>query len=141
MIMNEYQFSEIRIGDQESFFYSIDERKMKLFGEISGDYNPLHTDLAFAEAKGYRENVVYGQLTAAALSTLAGMYMPGKLSIIHTIETNFLKPVFISKCPLQVIGIVKEKDERFKTITLKFEIFDGDRTKVCKGKMRIGFLE
>ena len=139
--MNEYQFSEIQIGDQESFIYHLDENKMKLFREISGDENPLHTDIDFAKEKGYSENVVYGQLTAAALSTLAGMYIPGKLSIIHKIETNFLKPVFLSKCPLQVMGTVKEKDERFKTITLKFEMFDTKHVKVCKGKMRIGFLE
>ncbi|MEE1280752.1 MAG: MaoC/PaaZ C-terminal domain-containing protein [Acutalibacteraceae bacterium] len=139
--MNEYQFSEIQIGDKETFTYNIDKIKMDLFRQLSGDENPLHTDLEFAKEKGYTENVVYGQLTAAALSTLAGMYLPGKLSIIHTIETNFLKPVFISKCPLLVTGIVKEKDERFKTITLKFEIFDNTNVKVCKGKMRIGFLE
>lgn len=139
--MNEYQFSEIQIGDKETFTYNIDKIKMDLFRQLSGDENPLHTDLEFAKEKGYTENVVYGQLTAAALSTLAGMYLPGKLSIIHKIETNFLKPVFISKCPLLVTGIVKEKDERFKTITLKFEIFDNTNVKVCKGKMRIGFLE
>lgn len=139
--MNEYQFSEIQIGDKETFIYNIDKIKMDLFCQLSGDENPLHTDIEFAKEKGYTENVVYGQLTATALSTLAGMYLPGKLSIIHTIETNFLKPVFISKCPLLVTGIVKEKDERFKTITLKFEIFDNTKVKVCKGKMRIGFLE
>lgn len=139
--MNEYQFSEIQIGDKESFAFEIDKTKMELFRQISGDENPLHTDLAFAKEKGFTENVVYGQLTAAALSTLAGMYLPGKLSIIHKIETNFLKPVFLSRCPLIVTGIVKDKDERFKTISLKFEIFDTNNVKVCKGEMRIGFLE
>lgn len=139
--MNEYQFLEIQIGDKESFIYEIDKIKMELFRKISGDENPLHTDIEFAKEKGYTENVVYGQLTAAALSTLAGMYLPGKLSIIHKIETNFLNPVFLSKCPLTVMGVVKEKDERFKTISLKFEIFDTANVKVCKGKMRIGFLE
>ena len=139
--MNEYQFSEILIGDKESFVFEIDKTKMELFRQISGDDNPLHTDLEFAKAKGFAENVVYGQLTAVALSTLAGMYLPGKLSIIHNIETNFLKPVFLSTCPLLVTGVVKEKDDRFKTITLKFELFDRANVKVCKGKMRIGFLE
>lgn len=139
--MNEYRFSEVQIGDRESFLYTIDETTMELFCRITGDENPLHTDLDYAKEKGYHENVVYGQLTAAALSTLAGMYMPGRLSIIHSIETKFLKPVFISKCPLEVIGTVKEKDERFKTITLKFEMFNKEQEKVCKGKMKIGFLE
>ena len=139
--MNEYRFSQIQVGDRESFSYQLNETKMKLFREISGDENPLHTDLSFAKEKGYGENVVYGQLTAAALSTLAGMYLPGRFSIIHRIETDFLRPVFLSRCPLQVVGTVKEKDDRFRTITVKFEIFDAENSKVCKGKMRIGFLE
>lgn len=139
--MNEYQFSKIQIGDKESFSYNIDTTKVDMFRRISGDENPLHTDIDYAREKGYNENVVYGLLTAAALSTLAGMYMPGKYSIIHTIETCFLKPVFLSKCPLTVTGTVKEKDERFQTITLKVEIYNSDMEKVCKGKMRIGFLE
>ncbi|MED9969855.1 MAG: MaoC/PaaZ C-terminal domain-containing protein [Ruminococcus sp.] len=139
--MNEYHFDEIKKGDSESFFYDIDEAKMESFREISGDNNPLHVNNDFAREKGYADCVVYGQLTAAALSTLAGMYLPGKLSIIHSVESHFLKPVYISKCPLMVVGTVKEKDERFKIITLKFEMFNTDKVKVCKGKMRIGFLE
>ncbi len=139
--MNAYRFSDISVSDCESFLFSIDERKMELFRQISGDENPLHTDSDFAEARGFHENVVYGQLTASALSSLAGMYLPGKYSVIHTVETHFLKPVFLSKCPLRVVGIVKEKDDRFGIIIVGFEMFDVDNTKVCKGKMRIGFTE
>jgi len=141
MTINEFSFSDVNAGDEISFLYQIDEVKMELFRQLSGDENPLHTDLKYANSKGFEENVVYGQLTAAALSTLAGMYMPGKLSIIHSIETHFLRPVFISKCPLNVVGKVKDKDERFRVITLKFEMFDTDGNKVCKGNMRVGFLE
>ena len=95
--MNEYQFSEIQIGDQESFIYHLDENKMRLFREISGDENPLHTDIDFAKEKGYSENVVYGQLTAAALSTLAGMYIPGKLSIIHKMSWEVFPFLLVSE--------------------------------------------
>ena len=94
--MNEYKFSDINVGYEISFLYSIDEEKMTLFSRISGDTNPLHTNPDYAKEKGFSENIVYGQLTAAALSTMAGMYLPGKYSIIHSIETSFIKPVFLS---------------------------------------------
>lgn len=139
--MNQYRFDEIKVGQTVEFLFDIDEYKMDMFRVLSGDCNPLHNDLSYAEQCGYQEKVVYGQLTAAALSTLAGVYLPGKYSLIHSIETSFVSPVFISKCPLRVLAEVKDKDERFSLITVKYNIFDTDRTKVCKGKMKIGVMK
>ena len=138
--MNEFKFEEIQVGTSVSFNYVIDERKMKMFYEITEDGNPLHANIEYAKQKGFKENVVYGQLVAAALSTLAGMYLPGKYSLIHSIETLFLKPVFVSECPLKIEGIVESKDDRFKIITLKFKIFNIKNEKVCKGKMQVGLI-
>ncbi len=138
--MNEYRFSDLSVGHSERFLYEISPARMQAFRALSGDENPLHWDADYARAVGFPEPVVYGQLTAAALSTLAGTYLPGKYSIIHSVETHFLKPVFCSKCPLQVVGTVKELDERFQTALLRVEIFDTDGQKVCKGSMRVGFL-
>jgi 3-hydroxybutyryl-CoA dehydratase len=138
--MNEYKFSDLSVGHSEEFLFSLDEAKMEAFRAISGDRNPLHCDPDYACGAGFPEPVVYGQLTAAALSTLAGMYLPGKFCIIHSVETDFLRPVFLSKCPLRVVGTVREMDERFQTMVLKFEIFNTDGQKVCKGKLRVGFL-
>ena len=138
--MNDYTFPAIPIGLRQSFSYGIDTEKLQAFREISGDSNPLHTDVAFAQAHGFEEIVVYGQLTASALSTLAGMYLPGKYSLIQTVETHYLAPVYLSRCPLEVSGVVKDKDDRFQTITVKFDMCDQSGTKVCRGSMRIGFL-
>ncbi|MBO4419621.1 MAG: dehydratase [Oscillospiraceae bacterium] len=138
--MNTYRFSDLSVGHSERFRFSLDEGKLEAFCALSGDCNPLHCDRDYARAAGFPEKVVYGQLTAAALSTLAGMYLPGKYSIIHSIETEFRKPVFLSKCPLEVVGTVREMDERFQTMILQAEIFDTDGQKVCKAKMRVGFL-
>ncbi len=138
--MKEYTFKDIEIGLEESFEFNINDEKMKMFYKISGDNNPLHTDIEFANENGYDENVVYGQLTASALSTLAGVYLPGKYSLIHSIETKFIKPVFISNMPLKVTGKVIEKDDRFKQITIKYHITDNTNTKVSRGVMKIGLI-
>lgn len=139
--MNEYLFNEIEVGQVVEFDFEIDEEKMAMFRKISGDTNPLHNDPDYAKELGYSEKVVYGQLTAAALSTLAGVYMPGKYSLIHSIETSFVAPVFASKSPLRVVGKVKDKDDRFRFIVLKVDIFDNSGAKVCKSKMKIGVLK
>ena len=47
-------------------------------------------------------------LTASFLSTLAGIYLPGEKSLIHSVETKMIKPVFIGD-ELIVTGKVSEK--------------------------------
>ncbi len=139
--MNRFSIKELEIGHEESFVFELDERKVKQFLMITNDINPLHNDLEFAREKGYSEKVVYGMLTASALSTLAGVYLPGEKSLIHSVEVNFVKPVFLSRCPLTVVGKVTKKDDRFSRITIKFTIIDKMDEKVSRGTMKIGFLE
>lgn len=138
--MNAFKFEDLYIGQIEEFNFEITSEKMKHFFEITGDKNPLHCDKTYAKEKGYDNVVVYGLLTTSALSTLAGMYLPGKYSLIHSVEISFIKPVFIETSPLTVKGEITAKDERFSQITLKISIFDKEQKKVCRGNMKIGVL-
>ena len=138
--MREYSYKDIYIGQKEEFTFEITHKKMEQFLSITGDNNPLHTDLDYAKSKGHEEVVVYGLLTSSAFSTLAGVYLPGKYSLIHSVEINFAKPVFVSSSPLRVSGEVIDKDDRFSRITLKVNIFDKNNAKVCRGIMQIGVL-
>ena len=63
--MNEYLYEEIEVGQEEEFEVLITEKMMDAFCQISGDINPLHTDLTFAQESGYDSCVVYGMLTAS----------------------------------------------------------------------------
>ena len=139
--MKHFNFEEIDVGYEVSFDYNITDDKMQKFLEITGDINPLHNDLSYAKSKGYSEKVVYGMLTSAILSTLAGVYLPGEKSLIHEVSVSFVKPVFISNCPLLVKGKVVKKDERFKQIEIKCSIFDNKGDKVLRGNMKIGFVD
>ena len=139
--MKHFNFEDIELGYEVSFNYEITEEKMQKFLEITGDINPLHNDLSYAKSKGYSEKVVYGMLTSSILSTLAGVYLPGEKSLIHEVSVSFVKPVFISNCPLIVQGKVINKDERFKQIEIKCSIFDKNGDKVLRGNMKIGFVK
>jgi len=138
--MNSYSFDEIQIGLKESFSVIITEEMMKKFMEITGDINPLHTDLKFAKSKGYDNKVVYGMMTSSFLSTLAGVYLPGKYSLIQSVETLFKKPVFPGDS-LKILGEVVEKHDVVKRITLKVAITNQNNEKVCRGTMQIGVMD
>ncbi|MDR0853893.1 MAG: dehydratase [Clostridiales Family XIII bacterium] len=135
--MNKYHFDEIDVGRKEGFDIVISQEMMDSFRKITGDCNPLHNDIQFAVSQGYQNSVSYGMLTASFLSTLAGVYLPGMYSLIHSVSVDFVKPVIVGD-ELHVEGEVIEKDERFNTILLKVKITNGSNAKVVRGKMRIG---
>ena len=139
-MMNSYTFDEIELGQKESFSTGITEDKMKAFLSITGDTNPLHNEEEYAKSEGFGERVAYGMLTASFMSTLAGVWLPGKYSLIHTVETEFAKPVHIGDT-LTIEGEVTEKNDTFRYIKLKVSIRNQNGTRVCRGKMRIGLLK
>lgn len=137
--MNHYRFEDITVGMEETFCVEVTSQMVEQFRQITGDVNPLHTDEEFAKNMGYKDCVAYGMLTASFLSTLAGVYMPGERSLIHSVETKFVKPVFAGDM-LKVRGTVKEKNELFSVITLKVVITNQENEKVLRGSMQIGVL-
>lgn len=138
--MNQYGFEEIEVGKTESFEVTITPEMLEQFRSITGDVNPLHTNEEFARKKGYDSCVVYGMLTASFLSTLAGVYLPGERSLIHHVETKFVKPVFVGDT-LTIQGKVTEKQELFSVLYLKVTITNQKKEKVLRGSMQIGVME
>ena len=138
--MNTFTFDEIEIGQKESFSVTVTESERDKFREITGDVNPLHNDEEYAKSMGHERCVAYGMLSAAYLSTLAGVYLPGKNSLIQKTEVNFRKPVYVGDT-LTISGEVTDKNETFKVIEVKTEMKNQDGVKVLKGKMEIAVAE
>ena len=139
--MNEYTFDEIKIGHKESFSFEITEDYMSRFKEITGDYNPLHNDESYAKQRGYDSVVVYGMLTASFLSTLAGMYIPGKRSLIQTVKIDMIRPVYVGQ-RLSCEGTVVGKGETYKTLKVNYSIKTVcEERKVMRGNMMVGVME
>lgn len=137
--MNEYKYSDITLGMEESFQVTITEQMLESFREITGDNNPLHNEEEFAKKRGYESRVAYGMLTASFLSTLAGVYLPGKNSLIYETQTKFAKPVFIGDV-LTIRGTVDELNDLFQVFTMKVVISNQKGEKVLRGKMKVGVL-
>lgn len=138
--MNEYTLSEISVGMKASFQREITLDMENRFREISGDENPLHRDDAFAKEIGggrFESHVAFGMLTASLYSTVAGMYLPGKYSLIHSFEDlSFLKPVFAGDV-LTVSAEVVDKDEALRLIRLKVTIKNQNNQSVSRAKMKV----
>lgn len=138
--VNEYTYDEISVGHEEAFQVKITETMMEQFLQITGDSNPLHRDAEYAVTKQYADKVVYGMLTSSFFSTLAGVYLPGKYSLIHSMESKFLRPVYVGD-ELTVSGIVKEKEDAYRMLILNLLIKNQKGEKVVKGSMQIKMLD
>ena len=141
--MNTYTFAEIKEGMTESFSREITLEMEDAFRTISGDENPLHRDDAFAiEAGGgrFKQHVTFGMLTAALYSALAGQYLPGKYSLIHSLEIKLQKPVFAGDV-LTVTGTVARKQEGLNLIELKVKITNQKKQCVSKADMKVLVLK
>lgn len=135
--MNRFTFEQIKVGDQQSFEAEVTQQKMDAFRQLSGDVNPLHCDPGYAKAKGYTGCVAYGMLTASFLSTMAGVYLPGERSLIHSVEIKMLKPVMIGD-RLTISGTVKEMNDIFQFLILKVLISNQQGETVARATMQVG---
>ena len=137
--MNQYLLSHIKLGLKHSFKVEITEKSMVLFLELSGDNNPMHCDADYAKNRGMNDRVVYGMLTSSFYSTLVGVYLPGKYALLHSIEIQFSKPVFIGDT-LTVEGEVIAINELFNRIEVKAYILNQNAEKISRAKIKIGLV-
>lgn len=137
--MNEYIFSELTIGHQESFAVTVSKEMEDSFRTITGDINPLHQNDEFARQLGtgkFEGHVCFGMLTASFYSTLAGVYLPGKYSLIHSLDIKFQKPVYIGD-QLIITGEVVDKQDGLNLIQVKAVIKNHKAQTVSKANIKI----
>lgn len=137
--MNRYVFEELYIGQKESFSTQITNELEEDFRRMTGDVNPLHQDDVFAEEIGkgkFKSHVTFGMLTASLYSTLAGVYLPGKYSLIHSLDIKFPRPVYTGD-QLTVSGEITDKHEELKLIQIKAAIRNQNEQVVSKADMKV----
>ncbi len=89
---------------------------------------------------GFNSCVSYGLLTASFLSTLAGVYLPGKYCVLHGVEIEFVKPVFEGD-ELHIEGTVDQISEAVRRIVVRTVITNQRGEKVLRGKIKAGVLK
>ena len=139
--MNDYALTDLVPGETEaSFTQELTPGMLDAFCALSGDENPLHTDEAFARAHGFAGRVVYGMLTAALYSRLAGMYLPGRRCILQEVNSSFHKPVYAGDV-LTVSGRVKDVDLGKGRAVVAAVVRNQDGARVSRAEIVVGILE
>ena len=91
------------------------------YARLTGDYNPLHFDEAFASRTRFKRLVVQGGLTTGLLHALVAMDLPGPGTVFLSQNWKFTAPVYIGD-----------------TITADAEVLSVHETKpVCQLRIRV----
>ena len=85
----------IAVGQRASRSLTLTAAHVKAFAELSGDYNPLHFDEAFAKKTRFGKLVVQGGLTTGLLHALVAMDLPGPGTVFLSQNWSFVAPVYI----------------------------------------------
>ncbi len=138
--MNDFSIDTIKVGESAEFTRVITVEMMQAFLQITGDNNPLHVDEHFAKQSGFDGRVCYGALISSFLSTLAGVYLPGKRCLLHGIDSKYKQPVYIGDT-ITVQGVVSEVNEIFNEITVKARITNQHGKNVARAVVKAGILK
>ncbi len=125
-----------------SHVYQVTPEVYESFQHCSQDMNPLHTDEAFAKAKGFRGCVMYGNILNAFISHFVGMCLPTPHVMIQSQDINFHKPVFLNDEITLEAGI-DTVSEAVNIVNYKLKFYkttDTGRQLVAKGHVQIGLL-
>jgi 3-oxoacyl-[acyl-carrier protein] reductase len=110
-------FEQLGVGQSAVLHREVTAEAVERFAELSGDWNPLHMDDAFASATPFGRRVVHGALVAAYVSTMVGTQLPGYGSLWVQQMFRWRLPVFIGD-RLEITATVTHKSAGTRTVVI-----------------------
>ena len=86
---------EISVGQKASRTLTLTGEHVQTFAALTGDFNPLHFDEAFAAKTKFKRLVVQGGLTTGLLHALVATDLPGPGTVFLSQNWRFTAPVYI----------------------------------------------
>jgi 3-hydroxybutyryl-CoA dehydratase len=109
---NSVYFEDLSVGQEASVSNLVTADVIGAFAVLSGDGNPVHVDAEYAATTIFKERIAHGMLSAAYISAVFGMQLPGPGAIYISQTLNFKAPVKIGDevvTTVKVAELVPEK--------------------------------
>lgn len=124
---------DLSVGQIASRSMTVTAQHVQTYAELSGDYNPLHFDEAFAAGTRFGRLVAQGGLTTGLLHALVAMDMPGPGSVFLSQNWKFTAPVYIGDT-ITATATVRHVHDSKPVCQLDFEIVRDDGEVVLQGE-------
>jgi acyl dehydratase len=122
---------------------TITESDVVTFAGLSGDFNPIHTDVEFAANSPYGQRVVYGLLALSMLTGLldrTGLFSGSAIAMLGIRDWQFCAPLFIGdtvKFRLTIVDVRRTSSGDRGVVQRYFELLNQRDEVVQKGHIDI----
>ncbi|MBO6255131.1 MAG: hypothetical protein J6O49_16035 [Bacteroidaceae bacterium] len=125
-----------------TYTYQITPDVYYSFQRCSNDYNPMHTDAAFAKDKGFDAPIMYGNILNAFLSHFVGMLLPTRDVMILSQSILFQNPVFLND-NISFVSNIDKLSPTVKVVDYKFKfrrIKEDKKELIANGHIQVKLL-
>ncbi|MCU1694887.1 MAG: dehydratase [Mycobacterium sp.] len=122
---------------------TITESDVVAFAGLSGDFNPIHTDVEFAKETPYGQRVVYGLLGLSMLTGLldrTGLFSGSAIAMLGIRDWTFAAPLFIGdtiRFRLTIVDVRRARSGDRGVVQRYFELMNQRDEVVQKGHIDI----
>lgn len=134
------KYENIKMGQSAEMIHTVTEEDIKIFGDLSGDYNPLHFNDEWAKTTMFGGRIAHGILTAAYISAAIGMHLPGPGTIYMSQSMRFMGPVRIGDTITARVEVISLNDEK-QRVTLKTTCTNQDEKVVLDGEALVTLMK
>ena len=103
---------KLAIGQKASRSITLTSDHVKMFAEMTGDYNPLHFDEEFTAKTKFGKLVVQGGLITGILNALVASDIPGPGTVFMSQELKFIAPVYIGDTITGEVEVLETHDTK-----------------------------
>jgi acyl dehydratase len=111
----------LRVGQAATRTKTVAEADLRSYAEITGDYNPLHFDDAFAARTRFGRRVAQGGIAAGLLNALVAMDLPGPGTVFMSQSLTYHRPVYVGDTLTARVEVAALKPDK-PVCQLKFQI-------------------
>jgi acyl dehydratase len=112
--------ADLTPGDRAELTRVVEQDDIAAFVEAVGDYNPVHSDPAYAAGTPFKVPIAPGIFTAGLISAVIGTQLPGPGAIYLSQSLKFVKPVKAGDtitARAEVIEVLRERNRiRLQTV-------------------------
>lgn len=109
---------KIKVGDSASVTKTITEADIQVFGDLTGDHNPLHFDKEHARRTRFGKPISHGMLTGSLFSPIIAHQLPGEGAIYLSQSLKFVAPVFSGDTITATLTVTRVRQDK-QIITLE----------------------
>ena len=137
--------ADLRPGDRAEITRVVEDDDIAAFVDAVGDFNPVHSDPAYAATTPFKKPIAPGIFTAGLISAVIGTQLPGPGAIYLSQSLKFVKPVKSGDtitARAEVIEVIRDRNRiRLQTVCvnqLGEEVLSGEAW-VMPSKTRVTY--